>query len=205
MIPVLYDNNERSFSTMGYGNLSEAISCIVKEVRNGEYELQMEYPIAGKRFSDITENMILYSSHEYGKPYEPFRIHRIQKGSNGVATIYARHISYELNFIPVMPFQASSCLDAVQGLKTHAWSQCDYDFYTDKEVVGNYNPKHHFRFVDLSQALKDLSSMYSEQLNWSGKTERFICGCIADQIKVFQYVTAKILHQQIMMRMSMML
>jgi phage-related protein len=41
MIPILYDKDETEFKTNGLGRLSDAISCIVTEERNGIYELEM--------------------------------------------------------------------------------------------------------------------------------------------------------------------
>lgn len=141
MIPKLYPEGQRVFDTMGLGPLSDAISCKVTEVRNGEFELVMIYPIDGLHYEDISEKRIIYASHEYGKPNEPFRIYRTFKNSDDLTiTVHARHVSYELNFIPVVPFYAATCQEAIQGLKTHAWSQCDYEFHTDKVVEGNFNP-----------------------------------------------------------------
>lgn len=141
MIPKLYPQDQRVFDSMGIGPLSDAISCYVNEVRNGEFELTMVYPIGGIHYEDIEDKKIIYCSHEYGKPNEPFRIYRTFKNSDDLTiTVHARHVSYELNFIPVLPFYATTCQEALQGLKTHAWSECDYTFHTDKVVEGNFNP-----------------------------------------------------------------
>ena len=44
MIPILFDSDEENFTSNGIGRLSDAISCVVLEERNGRYELEMEYP-----------------------------------------------------------------------------------------------------------------------------------------------------------------
>ena len=41
MIPILYSENETSFTTNGLGRLSDAIKCVVKEERNGIYECEL--------------------------------------------------------------------------------------------------------------------------------------------------------------------
>ena len=53
MIPILFKQNETEFVTNGIGKLSETISCIVEEARNGIYELSLKYPITGKFFDEI--------------------------------------------------------------------------------------------------------------------------------------------------------
>ena len=53
MIPILYSETEREFKTNGIGRLVDAISCTVTEERNGEYELEMEYPESGKLFKEL--------------------------------------------------------------------------------------------------------------------------------------------------------
>ena len=39
-----------AFRTLGLGSLSDATSCVVTEERNGEYELEMEYPVFPETF-----------------------------------------------------------------------------------------------------------------------------------------------------------
>ena len=47
MKPILYPAAETEFSNNGLGRLSDAISCTVTEERNGQYELELTYPVAG--------------------------------------------------------------------------------------------------------------------------------------------------------------
>lgn len=47
MIPILYDALEKDFTTNGIGFLTDAVSCIVTEERNGTYELALTYPTKG--------------------------------------------------------------------------------------------------------------------------------------------------------------
>lgn len=53
MIPVLYEPKTKKFDTNGIGRLSDTVSCIVTETRNGEYELEMQYPITGAYYDEI--------------------------------------------------------------------------------------------------------------------------------------------------------
>lgn len=139
MIPILYKANEKSFTTNGVGRLSDAISCIVIEERNGVYELEMEYPIDGIHFSDIEEEMLIYAKPFDGGTNQIFRIYKIEKPINGKTTIYAEHISYLLNHEVVMPFKAGSCTEAFVQIKTKAASAIPFTFWTDKSVTANMN------------------------------------------------------------------
>ena len=56
---VLFDYNEQAFTSNGLGALSDAASCTVTEERNGEYEVEMEYPLTGSHFRDIQKHRIL--------------------------------------------------------------------------------------------------------------------------------------------------
>ena len=139
MIPVLYDQNETQFVNNGLGRLADAIRCDVTEERNGVYELEMVYPVNGQHYNDIAISRIVFAQPADGKDAEPFRIYKVSRPINGRVTINAEHISYQLNYIPVMPFTADSCIQALQGLKLHAAENCPFEFYTDKEITGTWN------------------------------------------------------------------
>ena len=49
----LFESTATSFQTNGLGGLSEALKCEVVEERNGSFELEMEYHISGRRYSDL--------------------------------------------------------------------------------------------------------------------------------------------------------
>lgn len=141
MIPILYPAGETSFTTNGLGRLSDATYCVVKEERNGEYELEMEYPITGIHYSDIQEDRIIYAKPADTANPQPFRIYKTSKPISGIITINAEHISYLLNKIPVMPFTAESCVSAMSQLSARAAFQNPFTFWTDKSVSASYTLK----------------------------------------------------------------
>ena len=88
MIPVLYAAGETAFTSEGLGRLSEAISCSVREVRNGEYELTMRYPVDGYLFSEIQHSRFIKAKpFDNGAP-QPFEIYKISKPINGIVSVY---------------------------------------------------------------------------------------------------------------------
>ena len=138
MIPRLYEADERSFDHLGLGGLPETKSCFVTEERNGQFELEMVYPMDGAKFNLLQPERIIYAPHDDSKTRQPFRIYKTSRAMNGDVTIYARHISYDLSKMTVKPFSASSVAQAMAGLKTNTIGEQPFDFWTDKSTVANF-------------------------------------------------------------------
>lgn len=131
----LYDASENAFISTGLGSLSDAISCKVAEELNGPYELTMEYPIYGRKFEEILfRNFVYAKPNPYANP-QPFRIYGISKPMNGIVTVNAQHISYDLADITVAPFSATSIISAFTNMKAAADVECPFEFWTDKSTA----------------------------------------------------------------------
>lgn len=135
MIPILYDQNETEFRTNGIGMMSDAVSCYVDFEVNGVYELEMRYPVDGRRYGDIQERSLILAKPSPHAAPQPFRVYRITAPMRGTVTVYARHIAYDLIGIPVAPFQAANAPAAMQGLSENAAVDCPFTFSTDKETA----------------------------------------------------------------------
>lgn len=131
MIPILFDKTETTFTSNGIGRLSDAISCIVTEERNGQYELKMVYPITGVHYAELAHSRIIFGQPAEDEDNQAFRIYKITKPANGRVTVLAQHISYQLTNIPVSPFDADSAADAVDGLTDNAATACPFTIDTD--------------------------------------------------------------------------
>lgn len=138
MIPILFPPGEAEFKTQGLGALSDAISCTVTEERNGAFELEMQYPMGGIHFDEITDRCIIYAIPSPYRLPQPFRVYRITKPLDGVCTVYARHISYDLSGIPLNPFTASNAPAAMAGLQSSAAVASPFKFWTDKSTAANF-------------------------------------------------------------------
>ena len=139
MKPILFPADATSFTTQGLGALTDTISCVVNEERNGEYELTMTYPVTGIHFQDIQDRCIITAIPSPHRTPQPFRIYRIDSPIDGIITIYAHHLSYDLSGIPVKPFTgAVSCSDALQHLISNSVVDNPYTVWTDKYVLGDY-------------------------------------------------------------------
>lgn len=138
MIPILFSENATTFTTNGLGRLADAIKCVVREERNGAYELEMEYPITGVHYSDITESKIILAVPADGKDAQPFRVYKIERGIAGKIRVYAEHITYQANHIPVMPFEANSAASAMSQLQSNAVGSNPFTLWTDLQTTGHY-------------------------------------------------------------------
>ncbi len=141
MIPILFSKTATAFENNGVGRLSESTYCAVTEERNGAFELELELPTSAKHFSEITVESIIVAQPRPGASGQPFRVYKITKPLNGMVTVYARHISYELNKIIAMPFTASTCAAAFATFASKAATTCPFTFWTDKAVTANFNLK----------------------------------------------------------------
>lgn len=131
MIPVLYKANETKFDSQGVGCLTDCITCYVHEKLNGVYELKFTYPITGVHFSDIKVGAIVDAIPSDGKAVQHFRIDTITKPIGGKVTVEATHISYQLSYVPVKPFDAVGVLEALNGLKDHSLTSNPFSVWTD--------------------------------------------------------------------------
>lgn len=132
MIPKLYESTEMDFNSNGLGSLPDAISCKVTEERNGCYELEMEYPVGGLHYDLIENNRIIYAKPNETSDPQPFDVKEITPSMNKMtATIYAQHVRYRMNGIPVSPFSSQGINDALAGLKQNSLIKHPFTFYTD--------------------------------------------------------------------------
>lgn len=171
MTPVLFPANATTFATQGLGALSDAISCTVMEERNGEFELEMQYPQTGVHFADISDRCIILAIPSPWRTAQPFRIYRITKPMNGVCTIYARHITYDLGGIPVNVFSAQNVASALAGLKSNSAAENPFEFWTDKTTTANFAVKTPAKLRScLGGKTGSILDVYGGEYEWDGMT-----------------------------------
>lgn len=99
MIPILYKADAVDFSTFGIGALSECTYCEVTEERNGAFECTLKYLVTGRLFAELKNERLIKAKPNDTSEEQLFRIYRITTPINGIVTIYAQHISYDLSNI----------------------------------------------------------------------------------------------------------
>jgi phage minor structural protein len=136
--PILYSATESNFVHNGIGILSACVSCEVTEEANGIFELAMTYPMDGIHFAEICDRSIIKAKVDQFRDAQLFRVYAISKPMNGIVTVLAEHISYDLSGIPVKPFSALTASSALTGLKENAVADCQFDFWTDKNTQASF-------------------------------------------------------------------
>lgn len=137
MIPILFENTATEYNNNGLGALVDVGYCTVTEERNGIYELKMQYPSNGHLYNELSvDRQILAKPNDTSNP-QAFRIYKISKPMNGVVTVSAEHISYQLSSIIVSPFSATNVGEALAEIKENSMSANPFVFWTDKTTVAN--------------------------------------------------------------------
>lgn len=139
MIPILFEKNTMAFAGGGICRLSEALSWKVKEVLNGEFELEMIYPASGEHFSEIqTERIIFAKPNPFDNP-QAFVIYAISKPLKGRVQIYAEHVSHKQSKITVSPFHAENLKGALAAVQEAAVGENPFQFSTELDVENEIN------------------------------------------------------------------
>lgn len=102
----------------GLGGLPDALEATVTHEINGIYELFVSYPVTGLHYDEIISGRIIMAEPDDLTEAQPFRIYRITKPLNGIVSVYARHICYDMQGIIVEPFTAGSMTEAFQIIPT---------------------------------------------------------------------------------------
>lgn len=139
MTPILYENTETAFLSLGLGALNDCLSCYVTTVLNGVFELVMTYPVTGKRFNDLKLSRIIKATAEKNGTPQLFDIYAISKPMNGIVTVYASHVTGRKQFIPVMPCQASSVQSALIAIDGACAIENPFTLWSDKTTAGAFD------------------------------------------------------------------
>jgi len=131
MVPILFAPSATSFTTNGLGRLADTISYKVIEELNGQYELELTYPKDGRLFSSICYSAIIVAKPFQNGSLQAFRIYKITKPMKGAVTIYARHITYQLNHIPCSAFSGQTAAQVLAAIPTAVAEYCPFTFTTD--------------------------------------------------------------------------
>lgn len=138
--PRLYEAGTLTFENNGLGSLIDAKECIVKQ-GFGSMELEMQYPVKGRLFHELTYQRIILAKPEPTKEPQPFYIYRINTPMGGVTKVYAKQVCYKLDGCPVRPFTASTAQEAMEKLKSNAMTEHPFTFETDVDQNGNFELK----------------------------------------------------------------
>ena len=131
MIPILFDGSSTNFNTNGIGRLTDTISCLVTEERNGSYELEMQIATTSPHFNDIQVGALIVAQPFKNGNRQAFEIYEISKPINQIVTVKATHLSYRASYIPVAPFSAEGITESLQGLNANCLETNPFTLSTD--------------------------------------------------------------------------
>lgn len=165
MIPILYPANETAFTSNGLGGLNDAISCLVHEVLNGEYELTMEYPVTGIHFDEIKKTRLILAKPSPTDDPQPFEIYKIDKELSGMVTVYAQHWSYRLSMIPVRPWNAVNPVEALLQIADKAYYTIPFQMVATTARYGDMK-------VDIPMSARAMIGEVIQRYNLEAKWSR---------------------------------
>ena len=119
--PILYEANATDFFNNGLGTLPDAISSLVTEERNGEFVLDMTYPLHGTRANQIKNNRIIKVDAGHKLTDQRFVIKTVTPAMNTsgqtIITVHAEHVSYLANDLAIKPHLNVDNTTAEQALR----------------------------------------------------------------------------------------
>lgn len=127
----LYNSTETNFNTNGLVVLSDCISANITEELNGQYELEIEYPLDTRgKWQYLVENNIIKADDQLFRIYHKFKTLTSIK-------INARHIFYDLldNFLEDAVITNLSGAGALDYVLTH--TQYTHTFINMGDVGGS--------------------------------------------------------------------
>lgn len=134
MIPILYESNENNFNHNGICSLYGLLDYEVTEVRNGEFELELMYPVDGLWFSELTDfRIILAEPNEIDEPHR-FRIYEIKKSlDEQTVIVYASTATNDLggNLVEKVVISDEIPQQAMDKMKAALIEPTNYNFVSD--------------------------------------------------------------------------
>lgn len=119
----------------GLGGLPDAIEATVSHEINGQYEFFMRYPVTGLHYEELLSGRIIMAEPDDLTDAQPFRIYRITKPLNGIVSVYARHLCYDMQGIIVEPFTTDSLTNAFLTIPTKCTPASPITLQTTRTVA----------------------------------------------------------------------
>lgn len=166
---ILYDESEKDFTTLGLGVLKDVISAKVEEKLNDIFELTIEYPITGDKYSKIKIGRIIAAKPNPYDEIQPFRISSITKPIKGIVTIFCEHISYDANGIPCKAIDALNLNDAINKIQENMIVKNNFKITTDIQFSRKFktNAPYNLRALLMGDEKESLIGVYNAELKFN--------------------------------------
>lgn len=148
MIPVLFEKGTTDFNNSGIGILSDTISCVATEERNGPFGIKLTYLMDGMYANELKAGRIIYAKSSHGKSPQPFYITRLAKSLDGIE-VNADHVCLTAARCPIpviswLGLEANAMLSTMINLSA--------DIHTENESTG---------YASMFTAMTDISGTAS--------------------------------------------
>ena len=134
MIPILYEANESNFNHNGICTLYGLLDYEVTEARNGEFELELIYPVDGLWFSELTDFRIISAEPNEIDETHRFRIYEIKKSlDEQTVIVYASTATNDLggNLVEKVVISDEIPQQAMDKMKAALLEPTNYNFVSD--------------------------------------------------------------------------
>ena len=141
MIPFLLPSDALSFKGSGYGALTKAISCTVKQElgSTGVYELEMEILTDDPNFQNMEIGKIITAKPNLTDENQAFVIESMSKPINNVVSVYATHIAqHRARLIPVAPVTATDLQDALSKIIANSTETNPFVLHSERTTATAY-------------------------------------------------------------------
>lgn len=127
----IYLSNETNFDKNGVGFLNDVISAKVTEILNGDYILDLEYPVNGLLSEYLVEDNII-KTNVGNDNFQLFRIKQVTKDFSFI-NVYAIHITYDLldNMLLNVAPEKQNCASFGQWLLDNTAIKNKFTFESD--------------------------------------------------------------------------
>ena len=127
IIPYLYATYSDLKSGGGSYKLPDVVSIGVTEERNGAFDLEMTYLYHGENAAQIVCEAFIMAVPQRGQAEEPFRIYSVTTPIDGILSIKAHHISYDLDGAVLQPFSKTGLPNILTEINNQL-SSIGFDF-----------------------------------------------------------------------------
>ena len=179
----LFEKDERSFSTLGLGVLTDCYKCEVVNELNGQYEATLDYPMSGIHFEDLKEDRIIVCKPDRYSDEQPFRIYSISKPLSGRVRIKAAHISYDMNYYPVGEISGTGLNDTLSKISSASIVSNPFTFINQTSVDDTEKEFTSTKY----QSLRSLFYSNNSNLNEKSIKEVYECDIIPDKFVLKVY------------------
>ena len=140
MIPILFNKDEKTFTSLGLGQMDAALVEVERE-RNGNYTLYAEVPFSSPQAKQLTKEMLIKADAGSRTKWQTFKINRTIKDTNAdVIKVYADHISMDtINdaMKPKVVIRQQTAEGALRQWANSLVSGKAYDVQSDITYVGS--------------------------------------------------------------------